>query len=115
MRSIGFIATLAAGLALGAATEAEAQQSYHVNGPLRLNVRARSFLDAGNAVQPYSQVNPASAYGQTVSYMLNPPYANMRDRFGEGTLPDPIDGPFIGARNPFGPVDYNGLFAYNLR
>jgi hypothetical protein len=30
----------------------------------------------------------------------------MRDRFGEGALPDPIHGVFIGARNPFGPVDY---------
>ena len=89
---------------------AEAQESYRVNGPLKLNVRARSFLDAGNTVQPYSQVNPASAYGQAVSYLANPPYANMRDRFGDGTLPDAVtNGPFAGARNPIGPVDYNGL------
>ena len=31
----------------------------------------------------------------------------MKDRFGEGSLPDPItNGPFVGARNPIGPVDY---------
>jgi CheY-like chemotaxis protein len=30
----------------------------------------------------------------------------MRERFGEGTLPDPIHGPFVGARNPFGPVSF---------
>jgi hypothetical protein len=30
----------------------------------------------------------------------------MRDRFGAGTLPDPVHGVFVGARNPFGPVDF---------
>lgn len=113
MRRAAALATVAAILAFGTGT-AEAQQSYRVNGPLKLTVRARSFLDAGNTVAPYSQVNPASAYGQQISYLVNPPYANMRDRFGEGTLPDPIDGPFIGARSAFGPVDYNGLFNYPL-
>lgn len=83
----------------------------HVNGPLRLNVRPRSWLDAGNTVAPYSSVNPASAYGQMVSYLASPPYINMRDRFGEGTLPDPItNGPFVGARSFFGPIDYNDPF-----
>ncbi len=110
MRRAAALASVAALLTFGADL-AQAQESYRVNGPLRLSVRARSFLEPGNTVAPYSQVNPASAYGQTVSYLLNPPYQNYRDRFGEGTLPDPItNGPFAGATNPFGPIDYNGLF-----
>ena len=78
--------------------------------PLRLNVKPRSWLDPGNVVAPYSSPNPASAQGQMISYLANPPYINMRDRFGEGVLPDPVtNGPFIGAKNPFGPVDYNSV------
>lgn len=90
-----------------AAGTAEAQRSYNVNGPLKLTVRAKSFLQPGNTVAPYSSVNPASAYGQMVSYVASPPYAN-NDRYGAGTLPDPTtNGPFIGAKNPIGPVDYH--------
>jgi hypothetical protein len=113
MRRTALIAaSLLALTALG--TAAEAQQSYHVNGPLRLNVRPRSWLQPGNTVAPYSSVNPASAYGQAVSYLASPPWNNMRDRFGEGTLPDPItNGPFVGATNPIGPVDFaNPSFDY---
>lgn len=100
---------------LGAAGLAQAQDGHsrdvHVNGPLKLNVRPRSWLDAGKVVEPYSSVNPASAYGQMVSYLASPPYINMRDRFGEGTLPDPVtNGPFVGARSFFGPVDYDRPF-----
>ena len=111
MRFVAVAATsVAALMALGSAVEA--QQSYRVNGPLRLNVRARNFLQLSNTVAPYSQVNPASAYGQTVSYLLNPPYQNFKGRFGEGVLPDPVtNGPFIGATNPIGPVDY-GTYAW---
>lgn len=103
MRRTALIASSLAAL-LGTAFLAEAQAE-----PLRLNVRPRSFLDAGKVVSPGASVNPASAQGQTVSYIANPPYVNMKDRFGEGVLPDPIDGPFIGARNVLGPVDYNGI------
>ena len=101
-------ASIAASLlgAVALSTVAEAQDR-----PLRLNVRPRSFLDAGNVVQPNSSVNPASAYGQTVSYLANPPYINMRDRFGAGTLPDPVtNGPFVGAQNLLGPVDLDAPF-----
>lgn len=106
MRRTTLLATALLG-ALAAGTAAQAQESYHVRGPLRLNVHPRSWLDIGNTVAPNSSVNPASAYGQQVSYLLNPPWQNMRDRFGEGTLPDPVtNGPFVGARNPFGPVDF---------
>jgi hypothetical protein len=88
-------------------TIAEAQQ------PLRLNVRPRSFLDAGNVVAPNSAPNPASAQGQMVSYLASPPWINMRDRFGEGTLPDPVtNGPFVGATNILGPVDLDGSFGF---
>ena len=86
--------------ALGAGTLAEAQE------PLRFSVKPRSFLDPGKAVQPGYSPNPASAQGQMVSYLLSPPWVNMRDRFGEGTLPDPIGGPFVGATNMLGPVDF---------
>ena len=73
-----------------------------------VNVRPRSYLDAGNVVPVGSQQNPAiSGYGVTRSYLNLPPYQHMKDRFGEGSLPDPVtNGPFVGARNPFGPVDY---------
>ena len=73
---------------------------------LILNVRPRSYLDAGNVVPVGSMNYPASGFGQTVSYLNLPPYLGMRERFGASVLPDPItNGPFIGARNPFGPVD----------
>jgi hypothetical protein len=72
-----------------------------------LNVRPRSFLDAGNVVPVGSEQSPAGAYGQVRSYLNLPPYHNMKDRFGEGSLPDPVtNGPFVGASNPFGPIDY---------
>ena len=62
--------------------------------------------------------NPASAYGQTVSYLSSPPYINMADRFGglgNSTLPDPVtNGPFVGAQNILGPVDYNGFYGYSV-
>lgn len=80
---------------------------------LILNVRPRNWLNPGNVVPPGGAVNPASALGQTVSYQNLPPWQNMRDRFGEGVLPDPIGGPFIGARNPIGPVDF--VAPYYLR
>jgi hypothetical protein len=93
---------------LGAAAEA---QEYRQGAPLRLNVRPRSFLDAGNVVAPNSAVNPASAYGQTVSYLNSPPYAHNRDRFAWGNLPDPVtNGPFPGWTSPLGPVDLFGEF-----
>ncbi len=75
-----------------------------VGQPVVLRVRPRSFLDAGNVVQPGTTNRYATQ--DIVSYINNPPYANTRDLFGAGLLPDPIGGPFVGARNPFGPVNY---------
>lgn len=104
MRRTALIASSLAALAgIGLVAEAQAE-------PLRLNVRPRSFLDAGKVVAPGASVNPASAQGQMVSYYLSPPWQNMRDRFGEGTLPDVLGGPFVGAQNVLGPVDYNGFY-----
>jgi len=72
-----------------------------------LRVTPRSFLDPGTVV-PVGSINPGyTGYGQTQSYLLSPPYASNGERFGMGVLPDPItNGPFVGARNPFGPIDY---------
>lgn len=76
--------------------------------PLVLRVQPRSFLDPGNVVAPNSISPGASGYGQTQSYLASPPYAPAGDRFGMGLLPDPItNGPFVGARNPFPPLDLN--------
>ena len=75
------------------------------SAPVLLRVRPRSFLDAGRVAPVGSLERQRSGYWQTASYLVSPPWSNMRDRFGEGTLPDPIHGPFIGARNPFGPVN----------
>lgn len=103
-----FAASLAGLMVLGAAAEA---QEYRSGAPLRLNVRPRSFLDAGRVVAPNSSVNPASGYGQTVSYLNSPPYQNFNDRYGSGVLPDPVtNGPFAGAVTLLGPVDLDGSF-----
>ena len=72
-----------------------------------LDVRPRSYLDAGNVVPVGSENRFGTGFGQTASYLNLPPYQHMKDRFGEGSLPDPItNGPFVGARNPIGPVDF---------
>lgn len=85
---------------------AEAQTRRQPPGePLILNVRPRSFLEPGNVVQPGELDRTTSGFAQTQSYLVSPPWQNMRDRFGEGTLPDPVSGPFIGARSPIGPID----------
>src|SRR3712207_342266 len=78
-------------------------------GVLILNVRPRSYLDAGNVVPVGSMNYPASGYGQTVSYLNLPPYVGMRERFGASVLPDPVaNGPYPGpnGRNPFSGIGY---------
>ena len=74
-----------------------------------LRVRPRSFLEPGNVVAPGSLDRTTSGFAQTQSYLLSPPYDNQRERFGQGVLPDPItNGPFVGARSPFSPIDFTG-------
>lgn len=112
MRSIkiALLGALAvAGLGLGTTAPAQAQDGYapgvgyyRVSRPLPIRIRPRSWLDAGNVVEPGngSVSNPATnpvLIAQSNS--LNPVYGR-NDRFGFGILPDPItNGPFIGARN----------------
>ncbi|MGF9764690.1 hypothetical protein AAII07_57400 [Microvirga sp. 0TCS3.31] len=85
----------------------QARQAVGQGGPLVLRVTPRSYLNPGNVV-PVGSINPGyTGYGQTQSYLLSPDYAPNRDRFGLSALPDPItNGPFVGSRNPFGPVDF---------
>jgi hypothetical protein len=105
MRRFLALSFLSLAAVAAAVPPAEAQNSRRGDA-LILNVRPRSWLNPGNVIPVGAQVNPASPLGQTVSYMVLPPWQNMRDRFGEGVLPDPIGGPFIGARNPIGPVNF---------
>jgi hypothetical protein len=89
------------------ALPAEAQARRTSERPLALRVTPRSFLDPGNVVPVGSLDRTTSGYAQTQSYLLSPPYAQTGERFGGGVLPDPVtNGPYVGSRNPFGPVDY---------
>ncbi len=112
MRSLTVLSliSLAAVVAATAGAEAQTRRRTAVvveeSAPPLLRVRPRSFLDAGRAVPVGSIERHRHGYWQTQSYLVMPPWHNMRDRFGEATLPDPIHGPFIGARNPFGPIDF---------
>ena len=94
-----------AALASTVPTLAEAQ-SRRGNDPPVLRVRPRNFLDPGTVVETGSLNRGASAFAHTQAYVLSPPYANWGDRFGEGRLPNPITGPYVGASNPFGPIDW---------
>ena len=69
--------------------------------PLVLRVRPRSFLEPGNVVPVGSIERQRTGQWQTRSYLNMPPWHNMRERFGESSLPDPIHGVFIGAQSPF--------------
>ncbi|MBB5761219.1 hypothetical protein ABEV34_18765 [Methylorubrum rhodesianum] len=94
--------------AIGFGTSAEAQGPYgnpgyvRVSQPLPIRIRPRSWLDAGNVVEPGngSVSNPATNPAFiAASNALLPPYGPT-DRYGRGVLPDPItNGPFIGARS----------------
>ncbi|WP_112661888.1 hypothetical protein [Microvirga flavescens] len=70
--------------------------------PLVLRVKPRSFLDPGTVV-PVGTLNRYATQGE-ISYLTSPPWIGQKERFGVGVLPDPIGGPFIGARNPFPPL-----------
>lgn len=107
---LGFL-PFAALMAVPAPTEAQERRTVTrdvgttgviVERPLILRVRPRSFLEPGTVVQPGELDRTTSGFAQTRSYLVSPPWHNQRDRFGEGALPDPVHGPFIGARNAFG-------------
>jgi hypothetical protein len=108
MRRLALLAAASVATFVALAPVAEAQTlRRRGEQTIILDVRPRSYLDAGNVVSVGSQHSPASSYGQMQSYLNLPPYQHMKDRFGEGSLPDPItNGPFVGARNPIGPIDF---------
>ncbi|MBZ6075608.1 hypothetical protein [Microvirga puerhi] len=100
------VLSLASLVAVAVSGAAEAQNR---NRPLTFRVTPRSFLDPGNVVAP-NTINPGyTGQGQTQSYLLYPPYGQNNERFGGASvLPDPVlNGPFVGSRNPFGPLDFN--------
>ena len=105
MRHLAAFAALS--IAALSALPAEAQtRSLRRSGEdvLILNVRPRSYLDAGNVVPVGSMNHPVTGLGQTQSHLNLPPYIGQRERFGASVLPDPIsNGPFPGpnGRNPF--------------
>ena len=92
--------TLAAVSAIPSIAEAQTRRQ-RPGEPLSLTVRPRSFLDPGTVVSVGSLNKATSAFAQTQSYLVSPPYANQGTRFGEDVLADPVVGPFVGARNPF--------------
>ena len=109
MRRLVAIAALSVAALAAAAPAAEAQVRRVRGDPLVVNVRPRSYLDAGNVVQPGSLNRSTSGYGQTVSYLNMPPPAGMREAlWHNGILPDRVHGPFVGSRNPIGRVDLSG-------
>lgn len=95
------LASLAALTTVPMVADAQAQDR-----PLVLRVQPRSFLDPGRVAQPGTLNRYATQ--PMLSYMTNPPWNHQRDRFGEGSLPDPIGGPFVGARNPFSDIETTG-------
>src|SRR5687768_11866574 len=109
MRRLAVLAAASVATFVALAPAAEAQTlRRRGDQTIILDVRPRSYLNAGNVVPVGSAHSPGvSGYGQVRSYLNLPPYQHMKDRFGEGSLPDPVtNGPFVGARNPFGPIDY---------
>jgi hypothetical protein len=94
------LASLAAASAFSVAAEAQTER------PLVLRVQPRSFLDPGTAA-PVGSLNRYVTTGH-MSIVASPPWNNS-ERYGGGSvLPDPIGGPFVGARNPFADIDATG-------
>jgi hypothetical protein len=104
LAGLGLLSLAAIG---AAATVAEAQGRRARHGEVLIfRVQPRSYLNPGTVVPVGSLDRTTSGFAQTQSYLVSPPWMNFRDRFGEGVLPDPVTGPFVGARNAFGPIDY---------
>ncbi|ACL55280.1 hypothetical protein [Methylobacterium nodulans] len=108
------LAALGAGTAVSEAQDSYVIRSYRGGQGLAIRVRPRSWLDAGNVVEPNSGAvsNPATnPHFITASYLSSPPYIANRERWGgAGVLPDPItNGPFIGARRAAVTVDLSGI------
>ena len=89
---------------LGFAAPVQAQDGfgpgYRVSRPLPIRIRPRSWLDAGNVVEPGngSVSNPATNPVLIAQSNALSPVYGRNDAYG--ILPDPItNGPFIGARS----------------
>ena len=94
--------SLAVATAIPGIAEAQTRRVQRESAPLVIQVRPRSYLEPGNVVPVGSLDRTTSGYGQAQSYLNMPPWQHQRDRFGEGSLPDPVlNGPFVGARTPF--------------
>jgi len=96
------LGALAAILALSGFAEAQAQASRE--RPLVLTVRPRSFLDPGPAA-PVGSMNRYVTTGQN-SLVTSPPWSE-NDRWSPN-LPSGPGQPFVGARNPFDPIETTG-------
>jgi hypothetical protein len=77
MRRPVVLAVLSLAALAAAIPAAEAQDRRRPGEGLSITVRPRSFLDPGTVVPVGSLSSPASAFGQTRSYVLSPPYANL--------------------------------------
>jgi hypothetical protein len=103
LTALGLI-SLSALMAVPSLAEAQTRRQVRTDGALILNVRPRSFLDPGTVVPVGSINRTTSGFDQARSNLVLPP-AGLR--LGEAVLPDPVtNGPFVGSRNPFGPVDF---------
>ena len=78
--------TLAAVSAIPSIAEAQTRRQ-RPGEPLSLTVRPRSFLDPGTVVSVGSLNKATSAFAQTQSYLVSPPYANQGTRFGRMSSP----------------------------
>lgn len=108
------LSALGAGVSVAQAQDGYVIRSYRGGQGIAIRVRPRSWLDAGNVVEPNSGAvsNPATnPHFITASYLNSPPYISNRERWGgAGILPDPITNTaFIGARRSAVTLDLSGI------
>ena len=116
MRSIqiallGALAATGLGLSMPAQAQDGYAPGYRVSRPLPIRIRPRSWLDAGNVVEPGngSVSNPATNPVLIAQSNALTPVYGRNDRFNN--FVDPItNGPFIGARSAaIRNIDYSAI------